>query len=272
MKNNDNNETNLIVSDIYDTAVKDIGGLKDYSLIFNIIEAYFQNSDSLDVRLTQQNEFDIRTEKSRKKVEWAINKSILRFVNQDHKVFVETVFRQKTPFQDKKYAFFWQFVLSNRLFREISVQVFSKVYYSGRAVISKDDIIAYINEFLRKNPTLDLDWAEETIYRIATKFLNLMTKLDFVSSGRIKEFKHIRPSSEAQVLFLYFAKLFSPSTNNILTNELLPISFISPEDMNERLKKLSMKGFFDMNFNGIALNIELTHSYKGICDALYNRP
>jgi hypothetical protein len=25
-----------------------------------------------------------------------------------------------------------------------------------------------------------------------------------------------------------------------------------------------------MNFNGVALNIELTHSYKGICDALYN--
>lgn len=270
MKNNDNEETNLIVSDVYDTTVKDIGGLKDYSLIFNIIEAYFQNSDLLDVRLNQQNEFDIRTEKTRKKVEWAINKSILRFMNQDHKDLVETIFRQKTPFQDKKFAFFWQFALSNRLFREISVQVFSKVYYSGRAVISNDDIIAYINEFLRNNPTLGLNWAEETIYRIATKFLNLMTKLDFVSSGRSKEFKHIRPSSEAQVIFLYFAKLFSPNTNNILTNELLPISFIPSDDVQVRLKKLSLKGFFNMNFNGVDLNVELTHSYKEICDVLYN--
>jgi hypothetical protein len=72
------------------------------------------------------------------------------------------------------------------------------------------------------------------------------------------------------VLFLYFAKLFSPRTNNILANELLPISFIPLEDIQERLKKLSLKGYFNMNFNGVALNIELTHSYKGVCDALYN--
>jgi hypothetical protein len=272
MKNNENNETNLIVSDSYDTAVKDIGGLKDYSLIFNILESHFQNSDSLDLRLNQQNQFDIRTEKTRKKVEWAINKSILRFVNQGHKDLIEAIFQQETPSQDKKFAFFWQFALNNRLFRELSVQVFSKVYYSGRAAISKDDIIAYMDEFLKHNSNLDLCWSQETVYRVSTKFLNLMTKLDFVSSGRIKTFKHIRPSSEAQVLFLYFARLFAPTMRNILTNEFLQISFISSEDIQKRLKKLSMKGLFDMNFNGIALNIELTHSYKGICDALYNRP
>jgi len=271
MKNNEDNKTNLIASDGYDTAVKDIGGLKDYSLIFNILEAHFHNSDSLDTRLNQQNEFDIRTEKTRKKVEWAINKSILRFVNQDHRDLIEAIFHQDTPSQDKKFAFFWQFALSNRLFRELSVQVFSKIYYSGRTAISKDDIIAYINEFLKNNSELDLGWSEETIYRISTKFLNLMTKLDFVSSGRSKTFKHIRPSSEAQVLFLYFARLFAPNMRNILTNEFLQISFISSEDIHERLKKLSMKGHFDMNYNGVALNIELTHSYKGICDALYNR-
>ena len=85
-----------------------------------------------------------------------------------------------------------------------------------------------------------------------------------------KSFRHIRPSSEAQVLFLYFAKLFAPNMGNILINEFLPLSFIPQEDILERLKKLSLKGFFHMNFNGVALNIELTHSYKGICDVLYN--
>jgi len=50
----------------------------------------------------------------------------------------------------------------------------------------------------------------------------------------------------------------------------LPISFIPYEDIQDRLKKLSLKGLFNMNFNGVALNIELIHSYKGICDVLYN--
>ncbi len=97
-----------------------------------------------------------------------------------------------------------------------------------------------------------------------------MSKLGFVSSGRIKTFSHIRPSSEAQVVFLYFAKLYSPNASNILNNELLPIRFIPSDDFQERIKKLSLKGFFNMNFNGIALNIELIHSYKGVCDVLYN--
>lgn len=97
-----------------------------------------------------------------------------------------------------------------------------------------------------------------------------MSKLGFVSSGRIKTFIHVRPSSEAQVVFLYFAKLYSPNASNILTNELLPISFIPSEDIQERLKRLSLKGLFNMNFNGVALNIELIHSYKGVCDVLYS--
>jgi len=73
-------------------------------------------------------------------------------------------------------------------------------------------------------------------------------------------------------LFLYFLKLHNhQGGGNILINEFLPLSFVSSEDIKERLKKLSLKGFFNMSFDGVALNIELTHSYQGICDALYNR-
>ena len=39
----------------------------------------------------------------------------------------------------------------------------------------------------------------------------------------------------------------------------------------EKLKKLSLKDYFNMDFNGVDLNIELTHSYKGICDVLSAR-
>jgi hypothetical protein len=56
-----------------------------------------------------------------------------------------------------------------------------------------------------------------------------------------------------------------------LQSGLLPLSFVAQDDICQRLKKLSQKGMFDMNYDGIALNIEMIHSYKGICDALYNR-
>ncbi|MFC1778523.1 BrxA family protein [Pseudomonadota bacterium] len=254
----------------YDTAIKDISGLSDYSLIFNVIEAHCQKVDTLDNILNSRNEFGIRTEKTRKKVAWAINRTFLSFRSEDHLLLISGIFRNIVPHEDKKFAFYWQFALNNRLFREISVFVFSKVYFSGRATISKDDIIAYLKESIISEDTNQMEWSDNTIYRIATKYLSLMSKLNFVSIGRVKTFRHIRVSSEAQVLFLYFANLFNPNVSNILINELLPISFIPSEDIQERLKKLSMKGLFNMNFNGAALNIELTHSYKGICDVLYN--
>jgi len=263
-------ETIAMPEDDYNTAIKDIAGLKDYSLIFNIINAYFNEPDSTNSMITDENEFNIRTSKTRTKVGWAINKSILQFVSDDHKDLVSEVFKENVPLQDKKFAFLWHFCLNNRLFREITVNVLAKVYFSGRAQISQDDIIAFIKDISDKNDLNSPNWSEDTLYRVATKYLSLMTKFDFVTSGRIKSFNHIRPSSEAIVLFLYFCNLYSPDKTNIMQNELLPTSFIASEDMQSRLKKLSLKGFFNMSFNGLAINIELTHSHKGICNAIYS--
>lgn len=256
--------------DEYNTAIKDIAGIKDYSLIFNIINIHFSAPESTSSKITDDNEFDIRASKTRTKVSWAINKSILQFVSKEHRDLVSKAFHENVPLQDKKFAFLWHFCLNNRLFREITIEVFTKVYFSGRAQISKEDIIAYIKDVSGNHNAGKLGWSEETVYRLATKYLSLMTKFDFVSAGRVKSFNHIRPTPEALVLFIYFSNLFSPEAKNIFENELLPASFIAKEDIQDRFKKLSMKGFFDMSFNGVALNIELTHSHKDICDALYS--
>ncbi|CAM3975650.1 DUF1819 family protein [Bacillus anthracis] len=255
---------------VYDTAINVIGGLRDITVIFKAIDSHFSQSDSLEELVNQRNEFNLRTEKSRTRIEREIRKGFLQFKNEDHQELIKGIFSERVPLRDKELILVWQFALNNRLFREITSRVFVKTFYSGRTSISKDDIGAYLKEFLLQNESQQISWSENTINTLSTKYLNLMSKFGFLSSERVKSYKHIRPSSEAQVLFLYFAKLFSPSTSNILTNELLPISFISSEDIQNRLKKLSLKGFFNMNFNGVALNIELTQSYKGVCDVLYN--
>lgn len=260
----------MTIDGVYNTAINVIGGLRDCSVIFKAINSYFSQSDSLKELVNQRNEFNLRTEKSRTRIEREVRKSFIQFKNEEHKEFIQGIFTERVPLQDKELVLVWQFALNNRLFREITSRVFIKTYYSGRASISKNDITAYLKELLHQNESLQLNWSENTINTLSTKYLNLMSKLGFLSTGRIKSFRHIKPSSEAQVLFLYFAKLFSPSASNILKNELLQVSFIPIEDVQVRLKKLSLKGFFNMNFNGVALNIELTHSYKGICDALYD--
>jgi len=254
----------------YNTAINVIGGLRDYNAILMAIDSHFSQSDSLKELVNQRNEFNLRTEKSRTRIEREVRNAFLQFENEEHQELIQGIFSERVPLKDKELVLVWHFAMNNRLFRDITSRVFVKIYYSGRASISKEDITAYLKEFLQQNQSLQISWSEKTINTLSTKYLNLMSKLGFLSTGRVKSFNPIRPSSEAQVLFLYFAKVFSPSASNILTNELLPISFIPLEDIQDRLKKLSLKGFFNMNFNGVALKIELTHSYKGVCDALYN--
>jgi hypothetical protein len=255
--------------DDYNTAVNVIGALRDCGVIFKAMDSHFSESDLLNQSVHQRDEFNVRTEKSRARIELAIRKTFLQFDNQDHRNLLQGIFDNEVPLRDKELVLLWQFALNNRLFREISIKVFAKIYYSGRANISKDDITAYLKEFLSLNSSLRNRWSETTVNTLSTKYLNLMTKLNFVTAGRTKSFRHVKASSEAQVLFLYFAKLFNPTQNNLLISEFLPLSFVPSQDIMERLKKLSLKGFFDMSFNGVALNIELTHSYKGIADALY---
>ena len=264
-----NNATNL---GDYDTTINVIGGLRDCSVIYKAIESYFSEDDSIRDLVSGRNEFNLRTERSRTRVERAAKRAFLQFKNQDHRDLIRSLFQRNASLSERELILFWQFALSNRLFREISSQVYIKVYFSGRSNILKDDVIAYIKEFLNQNKKLNLNWSESTINTLSTKYLNLMTKLNFLEGARRKSIRHVKVSAESLVLFLYFTKLYDPQTSNILKNEMLPLSFVAPEDIRERLKKLSLEGFFNMNFNGVALNMELTHSYKGICDALYNRP
>lgn len=256
---------------VLDTAINIIGGLSDSDVILKTIDSYFSEKDSLKDLFNKRNEFNLRTERSRTRIERAVRKNFLKFINEDHEDLLKGIFKTDIPMKDKELVLVWQFALNNTLFREITTKVFVKIYLSGRTSISKDDVAAFLKDFLDQIHEKKTEWAQSTINTISTKYLNLMGKLNFLETGKVRTFKNIRPSSEAQVLFLYFAKLFAPFKRDILTNELLPISFIPLEDILQRLKKVSIKGLFDMNFNGVTLNIELTHSFKGICDVLYNR-
>lgn len=254
----------------YDVTTIVIGGLKDFNVIYKAIDSYFSINDTVEDLISGRNEFNLRTERSRVRIETAINQAFLQFKNQDHKDLIHSLFQSNAPRPDKELILFWQFSLNNRLFNDISSQVFIKTYLSGRTHVSKGDIIAFQKELFHQNKQLNINWSESTINTLSTKYLSIMTKFNFLAGTRIKFFRHIKISTESLVLFLYFAKLHDPQVNNIIKNEFLPLSFVASEDIRERLKKLSLKGFFNMNFNGVALNIELTHSYKGICDALYN--
>ena len=59
----------------YNTAINVIGGLRDCSVIFKAIDSHFSQSDSLKELVNQRNGFNLRTEKSRTRIEREVRKA-----------------------------------------------------------------------------------------------------------------------------------------------------------------------------------------------------
>src|SRR5689334_8596136 len=80
----------------YDTTINVIGGLRDLGVIYNAIEAYFSEADSLRNLISGRNELNLRTERSRTRIEKAIEVAFLRFKNQDHEDLFKGFFSRST--------------------------------------------------------------------------------------------------------------------------------------------------------------------------------
>jgi hypothetical protein len=80
----------------YNTDLNVIGGLKDYNVIHKSLESCFNESDSFNALIQQRNEFNLRTEKSRSRIEAAINSSFLSFRNQNHIDLMQGIFAKNS--------------------------------------------------------------------------------------------------------------------------------------------------------------------------------
>ena len=153
----------------YNSDINIIGGIPDFQLIFKAIELYASGKDAMDDAVVKRNEFNFRTEKARKRFLAAVNSTFLNFSNKEHENFIKTLFSHNISLETKQLILFWQFAFSNRLFLEISRDVFVKSYFSGRVTFAKEDVIAYIKELMVNDSELKEKFSDKTIDTIASK-------------------------------------------------------------------------------------------------------
>lgn len=254
----------------YNSDINIIGGIPDYQLIFKAIELYTSGKAAMEDAIIKHNEFDFKTEKARKRFLSAITSTFLNFQNKDHEELITTLFTHNMSLETKQLILFWQFSLSNRLFFEISRDVFVKSYFSGRVSFPKEDIVAYMKELVANTAELKDKFSDKTIDTIASKYLTVLKKLDLIEGRQKKTFKHIQVSNDALVIFIHLLKTIDPSGSDILKNKYLSLSMISQDSFSERAKQLAKKDLINMSFNGVALKIETIHPSKGIGNVLFN--
>ena len=254
----------------YNSDINIIGGIPDYQLIIKAIELYTSGKEAMEDAVVKHNEFDFKTENARKRFLAAVTSTFLNFQNKEHEELVTTLFTHNISLETKQLILFWQFSLANRLFFEISRDVFVKNYFSGRVSFPKEDIVAYLKDLIAKTPELKDKFTDITINTIASKYLTVLKKLDLLEGRQKKTFKHIQVSNDALLVFIYLIKAIDPSGSDVLQNKYLSLSMLSTESFTERAKQLAKKDLINMSFNGVALKLETRHTNKGIADVLFD--
>jgi len=255
----------------YNTDINIIGSIPDYHLIYVALPLLIANPSELENILVTNNEFEFRTEKSRKRFLSVLNSA---FVNKDksiNELSSELIVHYKNDEISKAILLFWLFSINNKLFYEINRDVFLKYYFQGRAELPKDAIIAYIKDLISKNASLKGKWSEITIDTIASKYLTVLKKLHLLEGNQKKRYCHIKISDELLAVFIHLNSSLENKKYNFLEDELMSFTFIPKESILDRLKKIGKKDWIKMNYTGTALNVEASFTANNIINGIFRR-
>ncbi len=255
----------------YNTDINIVGSIPDYHLIYKALPLVLNDPKKLENILVTNNEFDFRTEKSRKRFLSVLNSAFISKNKTTDELASSLMIHFKNDENSQAVLLFWLFSLNNKLFFELNRDLFLKYYFQGRAELPKEAVIAYIKDLISREDDLKGKWSEITIETIASKYLTILKKLNLVEGNQKKKFTLIRVSDELLTVFIYLIDLLENRKGNFLEDDFLGFTFVSKENILERLKRIGKKDWIKLNYNGVTLQVEPVFNNNNIIDGIFRR-
>jgi hypothetical protein len=255
----------------YNTDINIIGSIPDYHLIYTALPLLVKRKEELQKILVTDNEYNLRTEKSRKRFLAVLNTAFISSNQSVNNIAVQAIVYLKNDETAQALILFWLFSINNQLFYELNRDVYLKSLFQGRAELPKGDVLAYLKDLVSRNPELKDKWSESTLDIIASKYLTTLKKLNLLEGSHKKSFRFVRMSDELYALFLHLYTQLERPSSNALEDEFMKFSFIAPESLVDRLKKIGKKGWINMSYTGASLSIESAFQENDIIDGIFGR-
>ena len=254
---------------MYNTDINIIASIPDFNLITDVIGDYAQgkSEDYVYDKIFTQNIYGIRTGKSRDRFLRAVKGVFLEFKTEDHKIVFYSLFKNPGFLQVKKMSLFYQFAINNDLFFDISSNVYLKLYQAGRLTADKAEFVSYLYA-LRDEGSEIQNWADTTIEKVASKYLTLLKKIDFLRGRAKKEFCNITLDDYTVVYVIYLIKSLGDSGSNMLNNPYIPLLMLNKNNLSDRLKKISLVDYFTVSTLGYDLKVDLKYKHEEIVDVI----
>lgn len=240
-----------------------LGGLSDFSLIGVLLK---ENTKLINNNNTQQLYTNIKTEKSFKRFEKAINNTILKFRNSNIEAIVRNVLDSEGISFESLLMLFWNASANNELLDYLNQNVYFPAYYSGRVTINNDEIVACLKELKQAEISIQ-KWSDSTINTTASKYLTLLKKFNLMEGGLNKTISHRYISDKTLILFVYWL-LAVETKSNILESRWIQYCFPEKRIFIQRIMQKSFMKYFNLNYSGDKLKIEATISYEKIYDEI----
>jgi hypothetical protein len=255
----------------YNSDLNFVGSIPNYDLLFLALSKIEREGRIKEIEeiLVTRNLFDFRTEEARGRFFRMIKSTIFNTFSEEQSDLLASIFDEKCNFQNKNIIFFWQLCLSNRLFRDISVNVYLKNYFAGRSHLTARDVEDFVLHLKETDSTIK-NWSFSTIKTLSSKYLTILKKLNLLEGANKKQILPVTIDNNTMVLFVYLIKSINPDNFNFLESEYFQLSLMSKETFLSFAKKVGNMSFWNMTFDGNELKFTLKQKPNNIAHALFN--
>lgn len=255
----------------YNSDLNFVGSIPNYDLLFLALSKINRKDRNKEIEeiLVTRNLFDFRTEEARGRFFRMIKSTIFNTFSKEQNDLLASVFDENCSFQNKNIVLFWQLCLSNRLFRDISVNVYLKNYFAGRSHLNTRDVEDYLFHLKETDPTIG-SWSDSTINTLSSKYLTILKKINLLEGRMKKQILPVSIDNNTMVLFVYLIKSINSDNFNFLDSEYFQLSLMSRDTFLSFAKKVGNMSFWDMTFDGTVLKLTLKQKPNNIVHALFN--
>lgn len=252
---------------MYSTDLNIIAGISDFRLIEDVTKLRALEPKHVRFSDITPNRYGIRTDKAFERFIASIDKCFLKFKNDDHQQLFLSAFKENEKIISTEGVLFFHLAINDRLFSELTINIFIKMYDSGREIILPDNFLEHLIYLRSSQPTVS-KWSDSTIQLLASKYLTLLRKLGFLEGKLIKKIRPIYWNDPTLVYFVYLIKAVDIETVNFLKTPYFPLLFMDKDTFVKRIKDIAKTGIFGITSLGYDLRFDMKYSYKEIVNAI----
>lgn len=240
-----------------------LGGLSDFGLISVFLK---EKTRSIISNEAHQAYTNIKTVRSIKRFERAINSTLIKFANPNVEVLIRKVYENEGVSGDLLHMLFWNASVNNELLDYLNQNVYFPALFSGRITIKKDEVLACLKELKHTEASMQ-KWTDSTMNTVARKYLYLIRNFNLMEGSRNKTISNHNISDKVLILFIYWITQAEPKTN-LLDSSWLQYCLMEKEIFIQRIMQKKFMKYYDLNYSGDNLKIETSCSYEEIYNAL----